>query len=73
VYVCDALRRPSIPVHVKSRVVVRRHTRYIDTTLPALSSFLADQLTEEQIAEFKEAFSLFGEDQARGDGWALLP
>lgn len=30
-----------------------------------LSSFQADQLTEEQIAEFKEAFSLFDKD---GDG-----
>jgi Ca2+-binding EF-hand superfamily protein len=25
---------------------------------------MADQLTEEQIAEFKEAFSLFGEAQS---------
>ena len=31
---------------------------------------MADQLTEEQIAEFKEAFSLFDKD---GDGeWHLL-
>ena len=31
----------------------------------SLSLFQADQLTEEQIAEFKEAFSLFDKD---GDG-----
>ncbi len=31
----------------------------------ALSAAMADQLTEEQIAEFKEAFSFFDKD---GDG-----
>ena len=33
--------------------------------VPFRSSRAADQLTEEQIAEFKEAFSLFDKD---GDG-----
>lgn len=37
----------------------------IQLTNLVLSSFQADQLTEEQIAEFKEAFSLFDKD---GDG-----
>ena len=33
--------------------------------LPCISAEMADQLTEEQIAEFKEAFTLFDKD---GDG-----
>merc|ERR1711994_520443 len=36
-----------------------------DTVIPRLRLDMADQLTEEQIAEFKEAFSLFDKD---GDG-----
>ena len=36
-----------------------------DRTDISISNFQADQLTEEQIAEFKEAFSLFDKD---GDG-----
>ena len=35
------------------------------TCVPLPVVFAADQLTEEQIAEFKEAFSLFDKD---GDG-----
>jgi hypothetical protein len=40
-------------------VVCNQHPQYIK---------MADQLTEEQIAEFKEAFSLFDKD---GDGTLL--
>eukprot|EP00986_Skeletonema_menzelii_P009732 scaffold4506_cov119-Skeletonema_menzelii.AAC.3 len=34
---------------------------------------MADQLTEEQIAEFKEAFSLFDKDGDGGCGWWSTP
>ena len=41
-------------------------TKILISVSGSVSSFLqADQLTEEQIAEFKEAFSLFDKD---GDG-----
>jgi len=40
------------------------HNKARQLTL-TLTSTMADQLTEEQIAEFKEAFSLFDKD---GDG-----
>jgi len=42
----------------------RFHNKARQLTL-TLTSTMADQLTEEQIAEFKEAFSLFDKD---GDG-----
>jgi Ca2+-binding EF-hand superfamily protein len=38
---------------------------FLTTTTPLPYCTMADQLTEEQIAEFKEAFSLFDKD---GDG-----
>ena len=42
------------------------NTTQVNTHYPTM----ADQLTEEQIAEFKEAFSLFDKD---GDGEWLIP
>ena len=47
-------KSPSPPLHIPN---------YRNTTSTVLT--MADQLTEEQIAEFKEAFSLFDKD---GDG-----
>jgi Ca2+-binding EF-hand superfamily protein len=42
-----------------------RKPRHFPRRVPEKALTMADQLTEEQIAEFKEAFSLFDKD---GDG-----
>jgi hypothetical protein len=50
------------------RTATNNNNRFDSTTFPHqyyYTTTMADQLTEEQIAEFKEAFSLFDKD---GDG-----
>jgi hypothetical protein len=55
----------SLPALVKDH-----HTKHpLVNFYPNKTFNMADQLTEEQIAEFKEAFSLFDKD---GDGKALF-
>ena len=58
-----ALRRPAPPAPVHRHTL----TPAVPVALPLQTSFyftntMAEQLTEEQIAEFKEAFSLFDKD-----------
>ena len=63
---------PLLPHPQRARSFLRRHNNsqpnyYHPYT--TLQKTMADQLTEEQIAEFKEAFSLFDKD---GDGKVVL-
>jgi len=58
------LTRESALCCLKERTVVCRFSHRVKSSNP-ITSKMADQLTEEQIAEFKEAFSLFDKD---GDG-----
>ena len=49
----------------RSSRLIKTHTEHFNHPPNTLTFTMADQLTEEQIAEFKEAFSLFDKD---GDG-----
>ena len=69
------VQRPKFP-RLKNRAVQGKSQRHRSTpnknytcTFTNQILTMADQLTEEQIAEFKEAFSLFDKD---GDGELIL-
>ena len=77
------VQKPLFPHSAKNRKGTGRARGSSDRALLLISPFfkqeeannpqtatMADQLTEEQIAEFKEAFSLFDKD---GDGAFLVP